>query len=62
MSKTVLGKKLKLEYIYELAVATLLIVNVFLMLYFLSRLNEVESLTRETQAQAQELINALNNQ
>ena len=57
MAKNILRNKY-----YELAFSLILILNIFLLLYFIAKLTQIENLSRETQAQAQELLENLKEQ
>lgn len=48
--------------LYEIGFTFLLVVNVILLLYFILKINQLEDISQETQAQAQELIIKLNEQ
>lgn len=49
-------KRKKLRVYYEVGFTILLLANALLLLYFIFKLNQIESLARDTQAQAQELL------
>jgi len=49
----------KMKFYYEVAFSGLLILNAILLLYFIIRLNQIESLAKDTQAQAKEIFEAL---
>ena len=44
---------------FEVLGFALIIINSLIFLYFIFKLNEIETLTRETQAQAQEIIRTI---
>jgi hypothetical protein len=44
---------------FEIIGFILILINAIIFLYFIFKLNQIESLARETQAQAQEIIRSL---
>lgn len=49
----------KVKVYYEIGFSVLLIINALLLVYFILKLNQIESLARDTQAQAQEIIKTI---
>lgn len=54
-----LSKKQKLKSSYEIAFFVLLVLNALLLVYFILKLTQIESLARNTQIQAAQLLNYL---
>lgn len=49
----------RVRIMYEVGFGILLLVNAVLLIYFILKLNQIESLARDTQAQAEEIINSI---